>query len=119
MAANLWITRYKRSFSRHSDDLSAEIEPLHDGPDVGRKAVDIAVQIRRELIGVIQQALEIELRQVATKPPSMRCVPATSAGKRLVASTASVRRAESQIRALFGRRRIVHTGRAHYGRAHI
>ena len=43
-------------FLGHPGDLRAEIEPLHDGADVGREAVDVAVEIGRELVGVIQQA---------------------------------------------------------------
>jgi hypothetical protein len=51
----------------HSGNLRAEIKPLHDRADVGRKAVDIAVEIRRELIGVVQQARKVELGEVVER----------------------------------------------------
>ena len=40
---------------------SGELEPLDDGTDVGREAVDVAVEIRRELVGVVEQAVEAAL----------------------------------------------------------
>ena len=41
----------------HARDLLVEREPLHDVADVLREAVDVAVEIRRELVGVVEQAL--------------------------------------------------------------
>ncbi len=42
----------------HVGDLFAELEPLHDGTDVGRKPVDVAVEIRREVVWVVKEAVE-------------------------------------------------------------
>ena len=42
----------------HEGDLLAKLELFHDGPDIGREAIDVAVEVRRELIGIIQQAVE-------------------------------------------------------------
>jgi hypothetical protein len=45
------------------DPFSAglEVQPeraLHDGVDIGREAVDVAVEIRRKLVRVVEQAVE-------------------------------------------------------------
>jgi hypothetical protein len=44
--------------------LLVEAEPFHNGPDIGRKGVDIAVEIRGKLVGVVQKAAQIELGEV-------------------------------------------------------
>ena len=56
----------------HFRDLRAKVEALHDGADVGREAVDVAVEIRCELIGVIEQSRQIELRKVVERVASDR-----------------------------------------------
>ena len=53
----------------HPRDLLVEGEPLHDGADVGREAVDVAVEVGRELVGVVEQLRQVELRQVVERPP--------------------------------------------------
>ena len=53
----------------HVRDLRAEVELLHDGADVGREAVDVAVEIRRELVGVVEQPREVELREIVKGVP--------------------------------------------------
>ena len=45
----------EKVFLSHSGDLRTKVEPLHNRSDIGRKAVDVAVQVRRELVGVVQQ----------------------------------------------------------------
>lgn len=45
-------------FLGHFRDLRVEAETLHDVADVGREAVEIAVEVRRELVGIIEQAVE-------------------------------------------------------------
>lgn len=45
-------------WSAPTGNLRAEIEALHNGADVGRKAVDVVVQIRRKLVGIVQQSVE-------------------------------------------------------------
>ena len=40
---------------RHSRDLLIEREPLHDLTNVLRKSVNVAVQIRRKLIRIVEQ----------------------------------------------------------------
>lgn len=42
----------------HIGDLFAELEPLHNGADVGRKPVDVAVEIRREVVRIVEEAIE-------------------------------------------------------------
>ena len=48
-------------FLRHARDLLVKGEPFHDGPHIGRKCVDIAVEIRRQLVWIVQQPAQIEL----------------------------------------------------------
>lgn len=48
----------------HAQHVLAEIEALHDLADVRREGIDVAVQIGGELVRVIQQPGEVELREV-------------------------------------------------------
>ena len=52
----------------HARDLLVEGEPLHDVADVLREAVDVAVEIRRELVRVVEKLGEIELGEVVEWP---------------------------------------------------
>jgi hypothetical protein len=49
---------------RHPGDLLIESKPLHDLADILGKGVDVAVQVRRELIRIIEQLRHIQLRQI-------------------------------------------------------
>jgi hypothetical protein len=40
---------------RHARDLLIEREPLHDLADIAREAVDVGVEVGRELVGVVEQ----------------------------------------------------------------
>ena len=59
----------EKVFLGHPGDLRAEIEPLHDGPDIGGKAVDVAVEVGGKLVGVVQQARLVQLGQVVKGVP--------------------------------------------------
>ena len=48
---------------RHVGDLLTELELLHDGADVGGEAVDVAIQIWCEVVGVVQQRVDLFARQ--------------------------------------------------------
>ena len=45
---------------RHDGDFLIELEALHDRPDVGRERVDVGVQVRRELVRVVEEFRKIE-----------------------------------------------------------
>ena len=55
MAGKRFDDEVEQVFLGHPGDLLVEFEPLHDGADVGREAVDVAVEVRRELVRVVQQ----------------------------------------------------------------
>ena len=48
----------------HAGDLLIEREPLHDLADVARKAVDVGVEVGRELVGVVEELGQVQPRQV-------------------------------------------------------
>ena len=52
---------------RHPRDLLLEGKPLHDLADVFGKGVDVTVQIRRELIRIVEQLGHIQLRQIVKR----------------------------------------------------
>ena len=52
---------------RHAGDLLVEREALHDLADVLREAVDVGVEVRRELVRVVEQLRQIQLRQVVER----------------------------------------------------
>jgi hypothetical protein len=49
-------------FFCHPRNLLIEGKPLHDLADVLGKGVDVAVQVRRELVGIVEQLGHIQLR---------------------------------------------------------
>ena len=68
----------------HARDLLVEGEPLHDAAHVGREAVDVGVQVGRELVGVVEQPRQVELRQVVERAPGDLPQPVPDHGGRLV-----------------------------------
>jgi hypothetical protein len=50
-------------FLGHLGDLLTEFEMIKDGADVGRVAVDVAVEIGREIAGIVQQGVAPFLRR--------------------------------------------------------
>ena len=61
------MTRYRRFFSAILAICGPKSNRSMMAADVGRKAVDIAVEVRRELVGVVQQSREIELGEVVER----------------------------------------------------
>jgi len=55
-------------FLRQARDLLIEGEALHDLADVAREAVQIGVEVGRELVGVVQQLRQVQPRQVVERP---------------------------------------------------
>jgi len=54
----------------HARDLLVEREPLHDAAPVRRKPVDVAHEIGRELVWIVEQFSEVEFRQVVERAAS-------------------------------------------------
>ena len=51
----------------HAGDLPVEGEALHDLAHVGRESVDVGVQIGGDLVRVVQQLRQVELREVVER----------------------------------------------------
>ena len=51
----------------HRRDLFAKCEGRPDGANVVREAVDIVVEVRRELVRVVEQARGVELEQIVER----------------------------------------------------
>ena len=56
----------------HARDLRVEAVVLHDLEDVVRAVPDVAVQVLRDLVWVVQQLAEVEWRRVVERAP--RCL---------------------------------------------
>ena len=52
---------------RHPGDLLVEPEALHDAAYVRRELADVAVEIRGELIRIVEQLLEIKFREIVKR----------------------------------------------------
>ena len=52
---------------RHARDLLIEREALHDLADVLREPVDVGVEVRRELVRVVEQLRQVQLREVVER----------------------------------------------------
>ena len=57
---------------RHTRNLVVERETLHDLSYVRRVTVDVGVEVRGELVGVVQQFGEIQPREIVERSPSDR-----------------------------------------------
>jgi len=55
------------SLLRHLCDLLVEGEPLHDGADIRREGVDVAIEVGRELVGIVEQLCQVELGQIVER----------------------------------------------------
>lgn len=69
---------------RHDRNLLIELEALHDLPHVGGEGVHVGVKVGRELVGVVEQAREVEPREVVERPAGHLTEQAVDDGIRLV-----------------------------------
>ncbi|MPN57419.1 hypothetical protein SDC9_205113 [bioreactor metagenome] len=54
----------------HLADLHAEVEPLKNISHIGRKCIDVTVEVRRQVVRVVKQRLERHPGEVVKRHPS-------------------------------------------------
>jgi hypothetical protein len=51
----------------HARDLLVKREPFHDVAHVLGEAIDVRIQVRRELVGIVQELGEVKLGQIVER----------------------------------------------------